>query len=84
VDTTSFRVVHATDSGFAAAVIEAVPYMRFRPAFIGGRRVSQLVEQKFEFRISPRKAKKAALRRSPDGRTLALATGDDARSEHAT
>lgn len=84
VDTTSFRIVHATDSGFVAAVIEAVPYMRFRPAVVGGQRVPQLVEQKFEFRISPRKVKKAALRRSPDGHTLALATGDNARSEHAT
>lgn len=84
VDSASFRVVFATDPGFTAAVLEAIPYMRFRPAMAGGRPVAQLVEQTFEFRITVRKPKKAALRPSPGGRTLALAPGDNVRSDHAT
>ncbi len=51
-DTTSFRVVLATDTGFAAAVRAALPRMRFSPAMIGSKRVRQLVEQDFTFRIA--------------------------------
>jgi protein TonB len=52
-DTTSFRLLHATDSGFVRAVLDALPYMRFIPAKIGTRHVRQLVQQTFAFRISP-------------------------------
>jgi protein TonB len=52
-DTGSFSVVRATDPGFVRAVREALPYMRFSPAKIGLRKVRQLVEQPFTFKISP-------------------------------
>jgi len=85
VDSASFKVVASTNPGFTAAVLEAVPYMKFRPAISSGHPVAQLVEQTFEFRIAPRKVKKSAGLRVPsDGRTLALGTGDNARSDHAT
>jgi len=31
----------------------AIPYMRFFPAKVGPRRVRQLVEQEFSFKIDP-------------------------------
>src|SRR5215475_7791198 len=52
-DAESFTVVRATDPGFARAVREALPYMRFSPAKIGAKKVRQLVEQPFTFKISP-------------------------------
>lgn len=52
-DAESFSVVRATDPGFAKAVRDALPYMRFSPAKIGTKKVRQLVEQPFTFRISP-------------------------------
>jgi hypothetical protein len=59
VDTTGFAdieslvVLDATHTGFATAVREALPYMRFTPAKVGTHRVRQLVEQTFSFRINP-------------------------------
>ncbi len=50
-DTTSLRVVRATNPGFARAVRLALPGMRFSPARIGLRHVSQIVQQDFSFRI---------------------------------
>jgi TonB family protein len=52
-DTESFTVVRATDPGFARAVRDALPYMRFSPAKIGTKKVRQLVEQPFTFKIAP-------------------------------
>ena len=52
-DTVSFTVIRATDPGFVRAVREALPYMRFSPAKIGAKKVRQLVEQPFTFKISP-------------------------------
>jgi outer membrane biosynthesis protein TonB len=52
-DTTSLVVLKATDPEFADAVREALPYMRFSPAKMGGHKVRQLVEQGFGFRIAP-------------------------------
>jgi TonB family protein len=52
-DTVSFTVIHATDPGFVRAVREALPYMRFSPAKIGAKKVRQLVEQPFTFKITP-------------------------------
>jgi TonB family protein len=52
-DTESFTVIRATDPAFARAVREALPYMRFSPAKIGPKKVRQLVEQPFTFKISP-------------------------------
>ena len=51
-DTTSFEVIRATHPDFVAAVRAALPYMRFSPAKNGSRRVRQLVEQEFTFRIT--------------------------------
>ena len=51
-DTTSFTVIRATHPEFAAAVREALPYMRFTPAKIGPLKVKQLVEQNFAFKIT--------------------------------
>ncbi len=51
-DTSSFTVVSATHPGFVVAVKEALPYMRFEPAKIGGKKVRQLVEQQFSFKIT--------------------------------
>jgi hypothetical protein len=51
-DPASFVVVDATHPGFVSAVREALPYMRFSPAKIGLKKVRQLVEQPFTFRIT--------------------------------
>jgi outer membrane biosynthesis protein TonB len=51
-DTESFTVIRATDPGFVRAVRDALPYMRFSPAKIGTRKVRQLVEQPFTFKIA--------------------------------
>src|SRR5262249_37362086 len=52
-DTVSFTVIRATDPGFVRAVRDALPYMRFSPAKIGTKKVRQLVEQPFTFKIAP-------------------------------
>jgi TonB family protein len=62
VDTTgradlgTFRVVETTHSLFAAAVREALPGMNFHPATVGPRKVRQLVEIPFGFKIVRRDA----------------------------
>lgn len=50
-DTASFRVVEATRPEFAAAVREALPRMRFRPAVAAGRPVAQVVRLPMRFRL---------------------------------
>lgn len=50
-DTLSFRVLSATHVDFARAVKNTLPFMRFRPAVMANRHVSQLVQQPFSFRI---------------------------------
>jgi TonB family protein len=52
-DVASFEVLRSTHDDFAAAVRSALPDMRFNPARIGKRRVRQLVEQEFSFKITP-------------------------------
>lgn len=52
-DTTSFRVISATHPEFAQSVRDALPGMRFRPAILHSKRVRQLVEQPFMFKIVP-------------------------------
>lgn len=52
-DTSSIRIVAATHPDFAKSVLDALPYMRFRPAKIGRNTVRQLVQQDFSFRITP-------------------------------
>jgi outer membrane biosynthesis protein TonB len=51
-DTSSFLVLKSTHPEFVAAVREALPYMRFKPAKIGPIKVRQLVEQNFSFKIT--------------------------------
>jgi len=50
-DTTSIRILDSSHPDFTKAVRDALPFMRFRPAKIGGHAVSQLVQQDFQFRI---------------------------------
>ncbi len=50
-DTTTFRVLDAAQPEFVAAVKAALPRMKYRPASLGGRPVSQLVQQPFGFKI---------------------------------
>jgi outer membrane biosynthesis protein TonB len=52
-DTTTFEVVRSTHPEFVKAVRGALPYMRFSPAKMGLRKVRQLVEQEFTFKINP-------------------------------
>ncbi len=50
-DTASLVVLSATDTAFARAVREALPYMKFHPAIRANRKVRQLVSQTFVFKI---------------------------------
>lgn len=50
-DTATFRVIMATHPEFARAVKASLPDMRFRPAVMASKRVAQLVQQPFAFRI---------------------------------
>ena len=50
-DTTSFRVLETTHDDFSYSVRSTLPIMRFRPAVMGSRKVRQLVQQMFSFRI---------------------------------
>ena len=50
-DKESFRIVSSSHKLFADAVQRALPQMRFKPARIGGKPVSQLVQQLFVFRL---------------------------------
>jgi TonB family protein len=52
-DTASLRILVSTHPDFTKAVRDALPFMRFRPAKIGGETVTQLVQQEFQFRITP-------------------------------
>jgi TonB family protein len=52
-DTLSFRVISATHPEFAQSVRDALPGMRFHPAILRSKRVPQLVEQPFMFKIVP-------------------------------
>lgn len=52
-DTLTFKTIDQADPLFVRAVKAALPHMKYRPAVYSGRRVSQLVEQAFAFRIRP-------------------------------
>jgi TonB family protein len=53
VDTSTIDVMSSDDERFTESVRQALGAMRFRPAKRQGKRVRQLVEQKFHFRIQP-------------------------------
>lgn len=48
----SFSAFESTHPLFTKAVEEALPRMKFRPAYVGTKRVQQLVVQSFAFRIA--------------------------------
>lgn len=48
----TFKPLKSSHELFAQAVVTALPDMRFVPAEVGGRRVRQLVQQPFAFRIA--------------------------------
>ena len=50
-DVESFRVISSTHPEFAESVKEALPRMRFHPAILRSKKVRQLVEQPFMFKI---------------------------------
>jgi len=53
-DPKTFKVVSSTHPLFTDAVNRALPQMRFKPAKIGGKPVSQLVQQLFVFKLDDR------------------------------
>jgi hypothetical protein len=53
VDLNSFELLANADKAFVDAVRDALPKMRYRPAVYAGKRVNQLAEQRFSFRIAP-------------------------------
>ena len=48
----TFKILRSAHDGFSAAVLAALPDMRFTPAQVGGRPVKQLVEMPFTFSLS--------------------------------
>jgi protein TonB len=50
-DKNTFKVVSSSHPLFTNAVQSALPQMRFKPASIGGKPVSQLVQQLFVFKL---------------------------------
>ena len=52
-DTSSLEIMQSTHVAFSQAVRDALPLMRFSPASVEGRRVRQMVEQDFSFRLAP-------------------------------
>jgi protein TonB len=52
-DTTTIDIVQSSHPLFEQSVRTAIPGMRFSPAMVQGRRVRQVVEQRFQFRITP-------------------------------
>jgi protein TonB len=52
-DIATFKLLEPAEPDFVLAVKAALPRMKYRPASLGGRAVSQLVQQPFGFRIRP-------------------------------
>lgn len=52
-DTASIEILQASHPLFVQSVRTAIPGMRFSPAAVQGRKVRQVVEQRFQFRITP-------------------------------
>ena len=50
-DTTSLKIMRTTHPEFSEAVRSALPFMRFFPAKVGAKKVRQLVEPEFSFKI---------------------------------
>ena len=52
-DTATITILQAAHPLFVQSVRTAIPGMRFSPAMVQGRKVRQVVEQRFQFRITP-------------------------------
>ncbi len=52
-DVSSFQVLRSSNNLFTDAVRSVLPHMRFVPAEVGGRKVRQLVQQQFNFSVTP-------------------------------
>lgn len=52
VEMSTFKVLNSSNPAFTASVKRALSSMRFRPAKIGGRSVSQVVQQPFQFKLN--------------------------------
>ncbi|WP_306518380.1 energy transducer TonB [Gemmatimonas sp.] len=52
-DTLNLQVLEKVEPQFVVAVKHALPQMKYKPAVFAGRRVNQLVQQAFVFRIKP-------------------------------
>lgn len=52
VEMSTFKVLNSSNPAFTASVRRALSGMRFRPAKIGGRSVSQVVQQPFQFKLN--------------------------------
>jgi hypothetical protein len=52
-DTLTMQVLEKVDPQFVSAVRAALPRMKYKAAMFAGRRVNQLVQQAFVFRIQP-------------------------------
>jgi protein TonB len=50
-ESSTFKVLKATNELFSAAVRAALPQMRFYAAEVGGHKVKQLVQQSFQFKL---------------------------------
>ena len=50
-DVSTFKVLKSTNDLFSSAVRSALPNMRFYPAEVGGKKVKQLVQQSFQFKL---------------------------------
>jgi protein TonB len=51
VQSGTFKVLNSPNAAFVAAVKQALPGMRFKPAKIGSTKVSQVVQQSFKFKL---------------------------------
>jgi TonB family protein len=51
-DMRTVKVLKSSHDAFTAAVLEALPDMRFFPALVGGHKVKQLVQMPFQFNLS--------------------------------
>ena len=50
-ETSTFKILKATNDMFGNAVRSALPQMRFYAAEVGGKKVKQLVQQSFQFKL---------------------------------
>lgn len=64
-DLASVTIMQSTHPEFANSVTSTLPFMRFRPAKMGSRKVRQLVQQLFSFKIDTAQVAKVQEPRKP-------------------